>query len=208
MMHAEADAAEEEQSMTVDAVERKNSEVPVAPKRHGDMHRKGEIATALLERSSSYTIGAVEEVRRLCMISGWSQDQTKRVIVEMFSPPRVCQKVTEQPRGSLSAGTSFDLQVNRETGERWDFLKAQDRRACWERLRAEDPWVVIGCPPCTDFCALNEQWNFPRMPEEEVARRKFQSMTLLRFALSVYTWQVRRGRYFLHEHPHHGNWKK
>eukprot|EP00972_Heterocapsa_arctica_P034663 5104695-Heterocapsa_arctica.AAC.1 len=39
------------------------------------------------------------------------------------------------------------------------------------------------------------------MDPQKVARAKAEGMVLLKFAISVYEWQLRRGRFFIHEHP-------
>ena len=85
----------------------------------------------------------VENVRRSFDISGLrSEEKTWGLIIEMFSPPRVCSHLNKMKPGNLKSGTSFDLRVNTDTGEKWDFLKAVDRRLCWRRLREENPWAV------------------------------------------------------------------
>ena len=66
-------------------------------------------------------------------------------ITEVYSPVRVAKACREL---GLQAGTSFDL----TTG--WDFSKASHRKAAWERIRAEDPYVIVGSPPCTLFSVL------------------------------------------------------
>ena len=95
----------------------------------------------------------VERARRLCLISGMTEDDTKHVVSEVFSPPRVTQALKSGERGWLQAGSSFDLVVDADSGRSWNFLEANDRRRCWRRLKAEDPWMVIGSPPCTPFSA-------------------------------------------------------
>ena len=60
---------------------------------------------------------------------------------------------------------------------------------------------MVGSPPCTAFSAWNVRLNFAKMSPSEVDRKKAEGRLLLGFALSVYRWQVARGRYFLHEHP-------
>ena len=47
----------------------------------------------------------------------------------------------------LVAGSSFDLIMDQDAGDTWDFLNAEHRRRCWSRLKAEDPWLAIGPPP-------------------------------------------------------------
>ena len=95
-----------------------------------------------------------ELARRLCLISGLAEDYTKQVVSEVFSPPRVTQALKSGKCGWLQAGSSFDLVVDADSGRSWNFLDADDRRRCWRRLKAEDPWMIIGSPPCTPFSAL------------------------------------------------------
>ena len=61
--------------------------------------------------------------------------------------------------------------------------------------------MVIGSPPCTAFCALNIGLNYPKMDPADALRRQSEGRVLLGFALAVYRWQLKRGCYFLHEHP-------
>ena len=135
-------------------------------------------------------------------MSGMSEEKNKAVLNELFSPPRVNGALASQRvRRGVVAGTSFDLIQDPSTGERWDFLKASHPRECWKRLECEDPWIVIGSPPRTAFSAWNTRLNFPKMNPDRVDQKVAEGRLLLGFALSVYWWQVARGRYFLHEHP-------
>lgn len=144
----------------------------------------------------------LEETRRLYLIRGESDNDAGKKVSELFSPPRVNRELRKSPAGGgITAGTSFDMIMDTESGESWDFRLPQDRRRCWQRLEAEKPWLVIGSPPCTAFSALNIGLNFPKMDPKEAARRQAEGRMLLGFALAVYRWQLRRGCYFLHEHP-------
>lgn len=60
---------------------------------------------------------------------------------------------------------------------------------------------MLGSPPCTEFSRINLNFNASRVAPEVRRRRAVEARTLLAFAFSVYDWQLRRGRYFLHEHP-------
>ncbi len=135
------------------------------------------------------------------MISGMHDGQPRQVVTELFSPPRVNARITRQKIAGMSGGTSFDLVADAVTGKPWDFLDAGERRRCWQRLKSEDPWVVIGSPPCTAFNILNIGLNRNRDDPAERNRKETETQVLLASATSVYTWQARRGRYFVHEHP-------
>ena len=164
---------------------------------------KGDYLVSLIARGAAQVSAPKEEVRRLCYVSGLNEQQSHQTVTELFSPPRVNAQLQKKSAaaGGVVAGTSFDMIVDPLTGEAWDFLKASDRRRCWERLKAEDPWVVIGSPPCTAFSVLNTGLNKNRGDPAERERKMAEGKVLLGFALGVYAWQVKRGKYFLHEHP-------
>jgi hypothetical protein len=162
-----------------------------------DIETKEDLVTVLTQTRA---IPATERARRLCIIGGLSEEATKEVVSELFSPPRVTAALKSKDHGWLRAGSSFDLVVDAVSGQSWDFLQAEDRRRCWRQLQREDPWVVIGSPPCTVFSAL-QALNKGRTPIKEQQRKLIEGTILLNFATDVYRWQVKRGRYFLHEHP-------
>jgi hypothetical protein len=165
-----------------------------------DIELSGDVVVAI-NNGAQQTLSAKEQVRRICHVSGLSPQASGHVVTELFSPPRVTAKVHDAQNATLAAGTSFDMIVDQHTGESWDFLRADHRRRCWARLRTEDPWVVIGSPPCTAFSVLNRGLNRDRVPAERRERQLAEGKVLLGFALSVYVWQIRRQKYFLHEHP-------
>jgi hypothetical protein len=86
-------------------------------------------------------------------------------------------------------------------GRSWNFLLAADRREALTRVRAQKPYLVIGSPPCTAFCQLNQRFNYKRMRPEKVQRRMVEGRVLLEFAAQVYRLQLAGGRHFVHEHP-------
>ena len=163
---------------------------------------EGEMLVDMVLHGASQATPPVEEVRRLCLIRGETSNEVGKRIVELFSPPRINEKIDRMSsKKGIVAGTSFDLIVDKRTGETWNFLKPEDRRRCWNRLEEERPWVVIGSPPCTAFSTINTGLNYPKMNRDEVLRRQGEARVLLGFALAVYHWQLNRGCYFLHEHP-------
>jgi hypothetical protein len=118
-------------------------------------------------------------------------------VTELYSPPRV---TTTLPRWGLVAGSTFDLHAD-EAGVAWDFTRPQDRKRAWERIRAEEPFLVVGSPPCTMFSRLQLNLNANKMGKAEWERRRREAEVLLIFAVAVYALQVKEGRHFLHEHP-------
>jgi hypothetical protein len=93
-------------------------------------------------------------------------------------------------RSWTRAGASFDLVVDEDTGESWNFLRAEDRRRCWRRLKQEDPWIVVGSPPCTASSRL-QGLNKERGDPAKRQRKEVEGKVLLNFALDVNRWVLR-----------------
>ena len=101
---------------------------------------------------------------------------------------------------NLAAGTTFDM-VADAAGRRWDFRRAEDRARARRLIAEEQPYLVIGSPPCTVFSRLNINLNKGRVAPRELQRRQAEGRLLLNFAAEVYRDQLARGAHFLHEHP-------
>ena len=99
----------------------------------------------------------------------------------------------------MSPGTSFDLTNG------WDFTKDEHKNKAWQRVKEEDPMLIIGFPPCTLFSALynlvinqhkhDERW----LAEYELALE--QAKEHVAFCCALYKYQLGRGKHDLHEHP-------
>ena len=68
-------------------------------------------------------------------------------LTEVYSPVRVAAVAS---KFRLRGGTSFDLTNG------WNLSDPKQRAAAWKRIRDEDPYCIIGSPPCTMFSALQE----------------------------------------------------
>jgi hypothetical protein len=95
---------------------------------------------------------------------------------------------------------TFDLKEDRE-GNKWNFLRSQDRARAREMILRERPMFVVGSPPCTAYCAFNERFNYREMAPQVVRRKRAEASVLLAFAMEIYGDQLKNGRHFLHEHP-------
>lgn len=117
-------------------------------------------------------------------------------ITEVYSPERVNRVAA---KFSLAKGSSLDLLAG------WDLSKVEQRNACWQRVKKEDPYFIIGSPPCTLPSLLQEfsikaNRDNPRWMVE-FNRRLAEAMEHVSFCCMLYRYQLRRGRHFLHEHP-------
>ena len=138
-------------------------------------------------------------IYEMLLVQGVSRGDAAAKVAELYSPPRVTAELGRLPCMSLVGGSTFDLRRD-ANGVAWDFRKSDHRRRAREQISRERPFLVIGSPPCTDFCAiqnLNRRWWSP----EEVRRRRAEAMVLLGFAVEIYWLQLEAGRHFLHEHP-------
>ena len=131
----------------------------------------------------------IDEVGALLTESGGAQ------IIETVALDRFAAKAGDL---RLRPGFAIDLCENKpygpHEGECWDLSKNSDVKELFEMIAFERPMIVAGSPLCTAFSQFqNVSW----CPEWE----KRQATKLLHVAMDVYEEQIRRGRYFLHEHP-------
>ena len=107
----------------------------------------------------------------------------------------------------MTRGLSLDVTtVDPDDGEAWDFSRKEKRDKVRKILKYGRQFLVIGSPECKAFSALK---NFNKQKgEEKYTRLLIQAKTHNALCCELYTEQVRRGLYFLHEHPvGAGSWK-
>ncbi len=84
----------------------------------------------------------------------------RRLVSEIYSPPRVTDELKQRPRRHLMPGFALDLTVlDPEDGEPWDFCRPEKREKARRLRRHQRPYLLIGSPMCTAFStwqALNE----------------------------------------------------
>ena len=116
---------------------------------------------------------------------------------EIYSPPRITARAA---RHGLKGGWALDITSNDENGIPWDFDVPPMREKARALVRETKPTLLVWCPMCTWFCAL-QNLNFPRMDPAVVKAGLQKATRHLEFVCELYREQVRGGRYFLHEHP-------
>ena len=146
----------------------------------------------------------MDDLLLLYALNGVADEPAARAIAELYSPPRVTAELKEVrkrcPGMGLVPGATFDLQED-EDGVAYDVLRASDRRRIRERVARGRPFLVVGSPPCTDWCFYNVHANHKRMAPTELRRRRIERQVTIRFAVEVYCLQLAGGRHFLHNHP-------
>ncbi len=131
-----------------------------------------------------------------------SRQSFKKVVSEIYSPPRVTKLLGESRSKHLVPGLALDLTVvDPDDGRPWDFSLRSKREKARQLLRQQKPYLLIGSPECKHFCtwfALNEA----RSTDAQAMRHaRTRAVAHLEFVVSLYVEQLQGGRYFLHEHP-------
>ena len=118
-------------------------------------------------------------------------------VTQIYSPARYCAMAG---KFGLSAGVSADSEEVKPNGGPWNLDKEEDVDEFMEMLEREDPFFLPGTPPCTVFSSLRNLSDYKRDPEVVEKERQIGRRHLW-VACQAYKSQIRRGRYFLHEHP-------
>ena len=128
---------------------------------------------------------------------GYKEGTQVHRVGEIFSPPRV---VPVAKLEGLPGGWSLDLTSVDSRGRVWDFDNPKRRKDAWRLIKQTKPDLVIGSPMCTPFCnvlAMSPAYKETDKYKDLLARAKVH----LQFCCEIYEYQIRRGAYFLHEHP-------
>ena len=128
--------------------------------------------------------------------------QTRQLVSEVYSVPRVTRALKFLPNLNLQAGFALDLTNTDENGEQWDFTLKLMRDKAYTMVEEQKPYCLVGSPGCTPFCAY-QHLNAARhgWSKEEVERRRLAGVVHLEFVCRLYDLQLKNKRYFLHEHP-------
>ena len=75
---------------------------------------------------SDIKISEAIKVYELFLVNGMDKESAGAKIVELYSPPRVTERLGKLRYKGLTMGTTFDLRPNRYD-DSYDFTKAEDR---------------------------------------------------------------------------------
>ena len=85
---------------------------------------------------------------------GYQREQRRavqRMVAEVYSAPRVTKTLKLMPSMGLVPGFALDLSGEDENGESLDFTRAEMRAKARALVLEEQPFLLIGSPPCTAF---------------------------------------------------------
>ena len=126
----------------------------------------------------------------------------KHLVSEIYSPPRITAELRRRPRRHLLPGFALDLTVtDPDDGQPWDFCSREKREKARALRRRQKPFLLIGSPMCTAFCAWQYLNEARSADPDRLRRARIQATLHIDFVMSLYREQVEDGLYFLHEHP-------
>ena len=80
----------------------------------------------------------------------------RRLVSEMYSPPRVTAEIRRMKHRHLLPGFALDLTVvDPDDGLPWDFSNAGKREKARQMRRRQRPYILIGSPECKEFSTLH-----------------------------------------------------
>jgi len=133
----------------------------------------------------------------------------RRIVSEIFSPPRVTGYLSRFPHKNLAPGVALDLTtIDPTDGRPWDFDSAVKRQRARALFEEQQPTFLIGSPVCTAWSTW-QALNAVRYDNEDILKReRVRSMVHINFLIELYRRQMDGGRYFVHEHPAHAtSWR-
>ena len=78
----------------------------------------------------------------------------RRMVSEIYSPPRVTKMLSAMPNRLLAPGLALDITcIDPDDGKPWDFDQKDKRDKALKMLRRQKPLFLIGSPMCTAWCA-------------------------------------------------------
>ncbi len=125
----------------------------------------------------------------------------RKVISEIYSPPRVTKVLSAMPPSELIPGFALDLTcIDPEDGKPWDFNKKSKRQKALNMIREQKPLFLICSPMCTAFCTW-QRLNAQKCDSRKMQDKLDQAREHLKFVVQLCREQVEGNRYFLYEHP-------
>jgi hypothetical protein len=131
---------------------------------------EGDLTDALPADTPDAVRAEATSLLEMLLVYGVGAEAAKAKVAELYSPPRVTKELRKVRSMNLAAGTTFDM-VADSAGRKWDFRRAEDRARARRLIAEEQPYLVIGSPPCTEFSRLNINLNKGRVAPRERQRR-------------------------------------
>ncbi|CAK9054829.1 Retrovirus-related Pol polyprotein from transposon RE2 (Retro element 2) (AtRE2) [Includes: Protease RE2 [Durusdinium trenchii] len=155
-----------------------------------------------LDETAELMLDEEVEARRILLQTGAltvkaAYSFSSPVLVELFSPPRLTDYAQ---RRALGQGLALDLTTCDDQGVAWDFNVKERKDSASELIENVSPDLLLGCPPCRMYSLL-QYLNQYRIDPEEWDKAVTEAENHLEFCVEQYEAQMRRNKFFLHEHP-------
>ena len=121
----------------------------------------------------------------------------ERMVAEAYSMPRMAKHVKDF---GLQEGWALDLNLTDGQGRPWDFSIKEMQDKAEDKVRTDQPGLLITCPPCGPFSAW-QRMNYRVMKPEDIRRKLEDGIKHVAFALKLCKIQAEAGRKFVFEHP-------
>lgn len=109
-----------------------------------------------------------------------------------------CFRLRDSQTNAKAYGLLPGYAIDLETG--WNLLDKTQVKELEKVVDEEDPYLLTGSPPCGPFSPL-QNLNKGKVDREVAQQRLEDGKQMLETACEFYERQIRRGRYFSHEHP-------
>ncbi len=119
-------------------------------------------------------------------------------ISEIYSPPRMAKAASAL---GLKGGWSLDLTTTDDDGSKWDFRNESMRKRAMQKVMQDKPYLLIMSPMCGPFSELQQVFNYPGKPKEEVKKKLEDGLEHINFCIKLCIEQYKQGRAFMMEHP-------
>ena len=126
----------------------------------------------------------------------------KRLVSEIYSPPRVTAELRKRKSRHLLPGFALDFTViDEDDGKPWDFSREDKRDTALRLVRRDRPYLLIGPPMCRAFSTWRGLNEARCKDSEALARACDEAVSHIEFVALLYHEQLQGGRYFLNGHP-------
>ena len=159
---------------------------------------KREVFQGIIESlDKSYTRKTVKKWKKNWIASDYATRPCRVDVAEVYSPSRMTKMAN---RLGYEAGFALDLTTVDEDGVAWDFTVASIREKALRLQRTTRPKMLMLCPPCTMFSAL-QNINKYKWTAEQYQTKMEEAMMHIAFSVLLALRQVEHGGYFVFEHP-------
>ena len=124
-----------------------------------------------------------------------AQRAGRKIISEMYSPPRVTKELKKMGHKHLVPGFALDLTVvDPDDGLPWDFSDCRKQDKPMKMVRSQKPYMVIGSPERIAFCTFIAFNGARANNPEKIKAARAKAVMHLEFMIRIYYEQLDNGR--------------